>query len=368
MTLRLLTVVGARPQFVKAAMISRAVRGSADVREVLVHTGQHFDANMSDVFFAELDMAPPDHHLGIGGGTHGQNTGRMIEAIERVLLSQRPDWVVVYGDTDSTIAGALAAVKLHIPVAHVEAGLRSFNRAMPEEINRVVTDHVASVLFAPTDSAVANLNAEGISGDRVRRVGDVMYDAALYYGVKAERESDVLRRLRLRAGGYALLTLHRPSNTDDRRRLAAILRSLAAVSTPVVWPIHPRTRHRMTEFGLSLPQTVVATDPLGYLDMVMLEKHARVIATDSGGVQKEAYFQGVPCLTLRSETEWVELVQIGANVLVGDDLEHLARLLENPPAFPSTGATGLYGDGEAARTILDTLRGRRAHAAVAQPA
>lgn len=347
-------------------MLSRAVRASLDVHETLVHTGQHFDANMSDVFFAELDMAPPAHHLGIGGGTHGQNTGRMLEAIERVLLGTRPDWMVVYGDTDSTIAGALAAAKLGVPVAHVEAGLRSFNRAMPEEINRVLTDHISSALFAPTEAAVANLHAEGITGERVVRTGDIMYDAALYFGAKAERESRALGRLGVPPGDYVLLTLHRPSNTDDRDRLAALLGALAASPRTVVWPVHPRTRRRIEEFGLALPPAVVVTDPVGYLDMVMLEKHARLIATDSGGVQKEAYFHGVPCVTLRAETEWVELVEAGVNTLVGDDLDHFAALLAEPPTFPPQGAARLYGEGTAAATILAALRGRPALTRVPQ--
>ena len=352
----LVTIVGARPQFVKAATLSRAVRDASGVREIVVHTGQHFDANMSDVFFEELDMAAPQHHLGIGGGTHGQNTGRMLEAIERVLLDTRPDWVVVYGDTDSTIAGALAAAKLHVPVAHIEAGLRSFNREMPEEVNRVLTDHVSTLLFAPTDAAVANLRAEGITGSRVHRVGDVMFDAALHYGAKAERESDVLARMALPHGGYVLLTLHRPSNTDVRDRLAGILDSLRASPLPVVWPIHPRSRRRLEEFGLALPASVRAIDPVGYLDMVMLERHARLVATDSGGVQKEAYFHSVPCVTLRAETEWTELVDAGANTLVGNDLARFASLLEAPPSFPESAArASLYGDGRAAAAILRAL-------------
>jgi len=357
LSLRLLTVVGARPQFIKAVMVSRAVRDAEGVDETLVHTGQHFDANMSDVFFSELEMAPPDHNLGIGGGTHAQNTGRMLEAIERVLSELRPDWVVVYGDTDSTIAGALAAAKLQIPVAHVEAGLRSFNRAMPEEINRVLTDHASTALFAPTIAAESNLRAEGIGGAKVRRVGDVMYDAAIYFGEKAQRTSAVLVRLGLRAGEFVLLTLHRPSNTDDRSRLAAILRSAASAPHPVVWPVHPRARQRLTEFGLEVPAKVLAIEPVGYLDMVMLERSARLIATDSGGVQKEAYFHRVPCATLRNETEWVELVEIGANHLVGADLSRFSELLACPPAFPSRAdALGLYGDGHAAEAILAALR------------
>lgn len=313
-----LTIVGARPQFIKAAVVSRALRAQPGVREVLVHTGQHYDDNMSRVFFEELEIPEPDYHLGIGGGTHGQNTGRMLEALEEVLLQERPDWVLVYGDTDSTLAGALAAAKLHIPVAHVEAGLRSFNRRMPEEINRVLTDHVSDLLFAPTEVAVRNLLREGIPSDKIHLVGDVMYDAALYYGEKAERESQVLRRLGLVPKGYVLATLHRAENTDDPERLRVVLQALAQVNkeVPVVLPVHPRTRKRAEAFGLDhLLGEVLAIEPVGYLDMVMLEKNARVIATDSGGVQKEAFFHRVPCVTLREETEWVELVELGWNRL-----------------------------------------------------
>lgn len=313
-----LTIVGARPQFIKAAVVSRALRAQPGVREVLVHTGQHYDDNMSRVFFEELEIPEPDYHLGIGGGTHGQNTGRMLEALEEVLLQERPDWVLVYGDTDSTLAGALAAAKLHIPVAHVEAGLRSFNRRMPEEINRVLTDHVSDLLFAPTEVAVRNLLREGIPSEKIHLVGDVMYDAALYYGEKAERESQVLRRLGLVPKGYVLATLHRAENTDDPERLRVVLQALAQVNkeVPVVLPVHPRTRKRAEAFGLDhLLGEVLAIEPVGYLDMVMLEKNARVIATDSGGVQKEAFFHRVPCVTLREETEWVELVELGWNRL-----------------------------------------------------
>jgi UDP-GlcNAc3NAcA epimerase len=311
----IMSVLGARPQFIKAAVVSRAltVRG---VNELLIHTGQHFDANMSDVFFDELEIPRPAHHLGIGGGTHGENTGRMIEAIEEVLLGNRPDWVVVYGDTDSTLAGTIAATKLHIPVAHVEAGLRSFNRRMPEEINRVLTDHAASLLFAPTEAAVNHLAAEGISGLSVRLVGDVMYDAALFYGAKAEQSSTVLARLDLAKEAYTLATIHRAENTDVPERLAAILDGFARFGRDVILPLHPRTRARLATLNLVLPDNVRLIDPVGYLDMVMLEKNARLVATDSGGVQKEAFFYRVPCVTLRDETEWTELVDGCWNTVV----------------------------------------------------
>jgi UDP-GlcNAc3NAcA epimerase len=357
MAKRILTVVGARPQFVKAAMLTRAVTCSGGIEEVVVHTGQHFDTNMSDVFFSDLDMAAPRYHLGIGGGSHGQNTGRMLQAVEEVLLAEKPDCVVVYGDTDSTLAGALAAVKLDIPVAHVEAGLRSFNRRMPEEINRVLTDHAADLLFAPTAIAVQNLRAEGIQGDNVRRVGDIMFDAALHFGARAERCSRVLKASGVEPKGYVLLTVHRPSNTDDRERLESILQRLAAAAHAVVWPLHPRTRRRIVEFGLQVPHNVTVIDPVGYLDMVMLEKHAALIATDSGGVQKEAYFHSVPCVTLRDETEWVELVEVGANRLAGRDLEMFAEALRIIPEFPTVAAHDrLYGEGRAAELILAALQ------------
>jgi len=354
--MKIVTVIGARPQFIKAAVVNRKLRERQGVQEIIVHTGQHFDANMSDVFFDELDIPQPNHHLGIGGGTHGQNTGRMIESIENVLLKESPDWLLVYGDTDSTLAGALAAVKLHIQVAHVEAGLRSFNRAMPEEINRVLTDHVSTKLFAPTNTAVQNLSAEGILGRGVQNVGDVMYDAALHYGEKAEQNSQILEQLALTSKSYVLATLHRQENVDDLIRLGNILQGFAASKLPIVMPLHPRTRKRLNEFGLSLPTSVKVIDPLGYLDMVKLEKHAALIATDSGGVQKEAYFHGVPCITLRDETEWVELVEIGVNRLVGADAEKISASLSgslNGGNFQET----IYGQGDAGSKIVASLVG-----------
>ena len=357
--MRIVTIVGARPQFVKVAAVSRQLRKEAGVHEVLVHTGQHFDANMSDVFFSELDIPPPDHHLGVAGGGHGAQTGRMLEAVERVLLDEVPDVVLVYGDTNSTLAGALAAVKLHIPVAHVEAGLRSFNRRMPEEINRVLTDHAAELLFAPTAAAVQNLRAEGIADGRVHMVGDVMYDAALAFGARAERESDALARLGLEPGGFVLATVHRAENTDHPDRLAAVFRGLAAVAeeVPVVLPLHPRTAGALDRLGLrsSIPPALRLVEPLGYLDMLMLEKSARLVATDSGGVQKEAYFYGVPCVTLRDETEWVELVEAGWNRLAPPvTAEAVAAAV-----LDSLGTRGrdeaLYGDGTAGARVARIL-------------
>lgn len=315
-----ITIVGARPQFIKAAAVSRVIRATEDVKEILVHTGQHYDANMSDVFFNELEIPRPDYNLGIGSGTHGEQTGKMLQAIEKVLLEEKPDWVLVYGDTNSTLAGALAAVKLHIPVAHVEAGLRSFNRRMPEEINRVLTDHASDLLFAPTKTAVGNLRNEGIPEERIKLVGDVMYDAALYYGKKAERQSQILNKLGLKPKEYILATVHRAENTDDPSRLRVIFDALCEIACEikVVLPLHPRTRDALIKSGMydKVASSICLTEPVGYLDMVMLEKNARLIATDSGGVQKEAFFYRVPCVTLREETEWVELVELGWNLVV----------------------------------------------------
>lgn len=346
------TIVGARPQFIKASVVSLALQ-KAGLDQTIVHTGQHFDPNMSDVFFAELGIPRPAHNLGIGGGTHGQNTGRMIEALEAVMLERRPDWVLVYGDTDSTLAGALAAAKLHIPVAHVEAGLRSFNRRMPEEINRVLTDHVSALLFAPTDVAVANLARDGVSGGAVRLVGDVMYDAALHFGQRADAESAALERLGLASRAYALATIHRAENTDNRERMAAILSGLAQSGLRFVLPLHPRTRKRLADFALEAPANVTIIDPVGYLDMVMLEKHAVLIATDSGGVQKEAFFHRVPCVTLRDETEWTELVEAGWNRLASG-ASVAGAISEALSATPREIAP--YGEGKAAGLIAEALQ------------
>jgi UDP-GlcNAc3NAcA epimerase len=316
--MKIVTVIGARPQFIKAAVVSRWLRQTPGCEEILVHTGQHYDENMSDVFFHELEIPKPTYHLGIGSGGHGAQTGRMLEAIEKVLLETKPDKLLIYGDTNSTLAGALAAAKLHIPVAHVEAGLRSFNRKMPEEINRVVADHLSTWLFAPTEAAVENLCNEGIADEKVHLAGDVMYDAAIYYG--ARTRADTLAKLGLASKGYVLATIHRAENTDAGPRLHGVFAGLNAVAQemPVVLPLHPRTRAALTRENLldRCSPNLRLLDPLGYLDMVMLEKHARVIATDSGGVQKEAFFHRVPCVTLRDETEWVELVELGWNRLV----------------------------------------------------
>ena len=351
---RIVTVVGARPQFVKAAMVSMALASHGRLSETLIHTGQHFDRNMSEVFFDELRIAPPASNLGIGGGTHGQNTGRMIEALESVFVEERPAFVIVFGDTDSTLAATIAAIKLRIRVAHVEAGLRSYNRDMPEEQNRVLTDHAADILYTPTETADRNLAQEGITGSAVVRVGDVMFDATRHFAALAKERSTLTAEMSLTPGDYVLGTIHRQENTDDATRLAGILEGFARYGLPVVLPLHPRTRQRIATFGLSIPANVNAIEPVGYLDMLALESGARAIATDSGGVQKEAYSCGVPCVTLRAETEWVELVEAGANRLVGQDPSAIARALHESTPL-SAPAAELYGDGTAAERIARHL-------------
>lgn len=359
--MKIITVVGARPQFIKAAAVSRVVRDKYDgqIREVLVHTGQHHDENMSQVFFEQLDIPRPDFNLEIAGGGHGQMTGRMLEAIEQVILAERPDWVLVYGDTNSTLAGALAAAKLHVPVAHVEAGLRSFNMRMPEEINRILTDRVSSLLFCPTETAVRNLSKEGVE-DGVHQVGDVMYDVALYFAERARSQSSILDALNLKQKGFALATCHRAENTDSPGNLERILAALSEISrnhVPVVLSLHPRTRKKLEDFGLEhLLTDLTVTDPLPFLDMVALEQDAKVIITDSGGVQKEAFFYGVPCITVRTETEWVETVENGWNQLVdpaeGCITAVISEFIKSPP--PAKHCTP-YGTGDAASRILQRL-------------
>ncbi|HET7189689.1 MAG TPA: UDP-N-acetylglucosamine 2-epimerase (non-hydrolyzing), partial [Gemmatimonadaceae bacterium] len=345
-------------QFIKASVVSRRLRASG-ATELLVHTGQHFDQNMSDVFFTELGIPQPDFHLGVSGGNHGEQTGRMLERVEQVLIDTAPDWVLVYGDTNSTLAGALAAAKRHLPIAHVEAGLRSFNRRMPEEINRVLTDHLATVLFAPTDTAVENLRREGLA-DRTHLVGDVMYDCAIEYGRVVDARTTQLSAMALRPGEYVLATIHRQENTDSLERLSAILSALATVArdVAVVLPLHPRTRRFVAEHGLAdLLAPLRVIDPVGYLDMVMLERGARLIATDSGGVQKEAYFHGVPCVTLRDETEWVELVTAGWNRLAPPTCASavLQALRDGLTSRPPAQSGELYGGGQASARVVDAL-------------
>lgn len=360
---KIVTVLGARPQFIKASAISASIAASGRLKEIVVHTGQHFDGNMSDIFFAELGMERPAYHLDIHGGGHGEMTGRMLGETEKILLAENPDAVLVYGDTNSTLAGALAAVKLHIPVAHVEAGLRSFNLAMPEEINRIVVDRISRWLFTPTEAAAAHLVREGIAADKIVSVGDVMLDVALHHGARVHTQGGVLGQLRSRFGikakEYVLATVHRAENTDDSARLAAIVNAFTAFASdmPVVWPLHPRTRGVLARQGALdvLKKNVIVIDPVGYLDMVQLEKYAALIATDSGGVQKEAFFYRVPCVTLRDETEWMELVEAGWNRLTPPVAaeEVLIGLRESLGTLGKEIAP--YGEGKAASRIVQRL-------------
>ena len=362
--MKIVTVVGARPQFIKAAAVSRAVSSfnesarDVSISEWIVHSGQHYDENMSRVFFDELVIPHPAVNLEVGSGPHGWQTATILERLEGVLLDKSPDWVLVYGDTNSTLAGALAAVKLRIPVAHVEAGLRSFNRRMPEEINRVVADRISAVLFCPTDAAVANLQAEGITKG-VHKVGDVMYDSVLFNSRLAAASSDVMNRLKLQPRSFYLATIHRAANTDDPDRSAGIMAAFERIEAPIILPLHPRTR-KMLGTGLEgLGGRVRVVDPVPYLDMIVLEQNARLILTDSGGVQKEAYWAGTPCVTLRDETEWVELVDAGCNRVVGTDPDDIISAVaafesadcELPPPRP----TDLYGDGQSAKGIVAVL-------------
>jgi UDP-GlcNAc3NAcA epimerase len=356
--MKLLTVIGARPQFIKASAVSRAIQTEnargADLREVIVHTGQHFDANMSKVFFEELSIPEPDYHLGIASLGHGAMTGRMLEAIESVLVKEKPDMMLVYGDTNSTLAGALAAAKLHVPVAHVEAGLRSFNKRMPEEVNRILTDHVSDLLFCPTQTAVDNLASEGITGG-VHLVGDVMFDVTLHYRELAA-ESHSLEKWGVTERGYALCTVHRAENTDDPARLQGILGALRDIAEeiPVLLPLHPRTR-KIIE-NMAQPEALrglTVLEPLSYLEMLRLEMSAKVILTDSGGVQKEAFFHRVPCITLRDETEWVETVEMGWNVLVGADQDATGCAWRR--TVTPTEAGLVYGNGTTAEKIVHCL-------------
>jgi len=354
--MKILTVVGARPQFIKAAPVSKALR-AAGHHEFLVHTGQHYDYAMSQVFFDELGIPQPDVNLGIGSGSHGRQTGEMLMRLEAVIQEQQPDWVLVYGDTNSTLAGALAAVKLHVPVAHVEAGLRSFNRAIPEEHNRVLTDHCADLLFCPTQTAVDNLAREGIT-QGVHLVGDTMYDAVLQFGELARQRSRILETLGLTPKRYLLATVHRPYNTDNPENLRSILSAFIECGETVIFPVHPRTQARLAEAGLlemlqSAPQ-VRLIEPVGYLDMLMLEQNARMILTDSGGMQKEAYFFAVPCVTLRPETEWVETVEVGWNVVVGADKNKII-LAVSENIWPTEEPQPVFGRGSASLQITRQL-------------
>jgi UDP-GlcNAc3NAcA epimerase len=356
--MKMVTIIGARPQFIKAATVSRVIRTQSEIEEVIVHTGQHYDANMSEIFFTELEIPEPHYNLGIGGQLHGQMTGRQLEAIEEVLIKEKAELVLVYGDTNSTLAGALAAAKLNIPVVHVEAGLRSFNKNMPEEVNRILTDHLAELLFAPTQAAVDNLAEEGLKDQKVSVSGDVMYDAALFYGEKAEAKKALLDKIAVQHESYILVTVHRAENTDDASRLKWIVDQLIKISAyiQVVLPLHPRTRKALIELGLidSVLKSMIVIEPVGYLEMVLLEKHAKCIVTDSGGVQKEAYFHNRPCITLRNETEWIELIMSGSNRLCEFSGDNLLQMVITEQAKIKTDPT-LYGTGNAAEKIVDEI-------------
>jgi UDP-GlcNAc3NAcA epimerase len=350
--MKVVTILGARPQFIKAAAVSRIFSEQKNVKEIIVHTGQHFDFNMSELFFNELDIPRPDHILETGGLSHGAMTGRMLQEIEQILFSERPHCVLVYGDTNSTLAGALAAAKLNINLAHVEAGLRSFNRKMPEEVNRILTDHLADMLFTPTDSANRNLVREGISPNTIHLVGDVMYDACIYYKSRA-KEPIWFRDLKFQDREFVLATVHRAENTDDGSRLSAIFKGLAESGRQVIMPLHPRTRKSINSFGLHLQSNIHLAPPVSFLEMQWLEQKCALIATDSGGVQKEAYFNRKPCITLRDETEWVELVEIGANMIVGTENNRISAAISN--GFNFDNSKLLFGAGNAAELIVDRI-------------
>ncbi len=350
---KIVTVIGARPQFVKAAPVSRALRVAHT--EVLVHTGQHYDALMSDVFFSELGIPAPDVTLNVGSAPHGAQTGRMLEGVEAVLLRERPDALLVYGDTNSTLAGALAAAKLAIPIVHVEAGLRSFVREMPEEINRVLTDRLSALCCCPSLTAFNHLAAEGITRNVVV-VGDVMLDALTESVARVRTETHRFETLGVPAAGYVLATVHRAANTDDSARLAAILSAFGAMAQPVLWPMHPRTRHVLHANGLRLPANVRVVEPLGYLDLVCALQHARVVVTDSGGLQKEAYWLGVPCVTLRDETEWTETVSSGWNTLADVRVEQIVQaVVQARLGAPVRDAYGVVGAAHRVVRAIETM-------------
>jgi len=351
--MKIITIIGARPQFIKAAAVSREIKKHPDVTEIIIHTGQHFDDNMSRIFFEQMQIPEPDHNLGISSLGHGAMTGRMLEGIESVLLKEKPDWVLVYGDTNSTLAGALAAAKLHIKTAHVEAGLRSFNMNMPEEINRILTDKISDLLLCPTDTAVQNLLTEGISTKnkiRVENCGDVMYDAALFY-------SDLCRKLDFPVSKeFILATIHRAENTDDPERLRSIISALNQISktTEIIVPLHPRTRSILKDRNIKAHFTII--EPVGYLEMIYLLKNCNMVLTDSGGLQKEAFFFHKPCITLRDETEWIELVENGYNILAGADKEVIINCWQEMMKRELDFDKDLYGDGRAARKIIENIK------------
>jgi UDP-N-acetylglucosamine 2-epimerase len=357
--MKVITIIGARPQFIKAAPLSKALK-EAGIDEFVLHTGQHYDPQMSDIFFKELGIQPPHLNLHIHGGLHGEQTGRMLEAIEQTLIKEKPDRVLVYGDTNSTLAGALAAAKLHVPVDHVEAGLRSFNKKMPEEINRLLTDNLSTLLFTPTKTATQNLKNEGFLDYKIREVGDVMYDAVLHFKPFSEQKKEsILEKLALEEKSYFLATIHRAENTDNPDNLKEIFRAFEFISkdTPIILPLHPRTKGKISQLGI-MTKGIRLIDPVGYLDMLSLTDKASLILTDSGGLQKEAYFAKVPCITLRDQTEWVELLDAGWNVLVPINehlTETLSRAIQQMKETSPHGNLFLYGEGNAAQKIAEFI-------------
>lgn len=349
--MKILTVLGARPQFIKAAAFSRAIKEYANVEEVIVHTGQHYDENMSNIFFIEMDIPKPKYQLTTGGKTHGSMTGQQLEKIEEILIYEEPDIVLVYGDTNSTLAGALAAVKLHIPIAHVEAGLRSFNKAMPEEINRILTDQMSDYLFVPSIKAKQNLINEGVDEEKIYIVGDIMYDVSIYYKEKMVKPR-WFDELSLKS--YALCTIHRAENTDDIEKLKNIFKGLGNSKKSIILPLHPRTLNKIREYNILIDSNINIVKPVGYLEMIWLEANSNLVITDSGGVQKEAYFHEKYCLTLREETEWVELVEQGYNVLLGSNVKRISEELYNYQEKVIYNKY-IYGKGETAISIIEAL-------------
>ena len=349
--MKIITIIGARPQFVKAAVVSQAFR-DAGHEEILVNTGQHYDDNMAKVFFDEMGIPKPQYNLGVGSGTHAAQTASALIGIEEILIREKPDWIVVFGDTNATIAGALAASKLHIRIAHIEAGLRSFNREMPEEINRIVTDVLSEKKFVPTQVAVENLHKEGITRG-IHVVGDVMVDALMKYTPMGEQKSTILATHNLKSKSFVLVTIHRPSNADDDTRFKRILEVLSSLELTVVFPVHPRSKERVQRLLKDVNGSILTIDPVGYLDMMVLEKNAHTIITDSGGIQKEAYLHKTPCLTVRNETEWVETVRDGWNILVGDAPEDIPKLVRHFPKPKKW--LNHYGYGNAAVEIVNLL-------------
>lgn len=349
--IKIITILGARPQFIKAAAVSAVFKDS--VNEILVHTGQHYDPNMSEVFFDELNIPRPKYHLNVGSGSHGAMTGAMLIAIEEVLIEEKPDFVMVYGDTNSTIAGALAASKMLIPVIHVEAGLRSFNKVMPEEQNRILTDHISELLFVPTQTAIENLKNEGITKG-VHLVGDVMFDGILHFKKIAQEKSTILSSLNVAEKEFILCTIHRAENTNDINRLKAIFNALNASEEKIILPLHPRTLKYVTDYGITISEHVRIIEPIGYLDMVRLESAAKKILTDSGGVQKEAFFLGVPCITMRDETEWVETVENGWNCIVGANEDKIKDAILN--FHPESPRKDYFGQGDAVEKMIEIIK------------